>query len=67
MKRGFFVGFFLSFKRILRCNPYSAGGYDPVPEKKTAHKKSPKYQKDTANTETTEEEQTTQRANDDSV
>ena len=32
-KRGFFVGLILSVWRILRCNPYSAGGYDPVPEK----------------------------------
>ena len=32
-KRGFFVGFALSFYRILRCNPFSKGGYDPVPEK----------------------------------
>ena len=31
-KRGFFVGFALTVWRILRCNPYSAGGYDPVPE-----------------------------------
>ena len=42
-KRGFFVGSALTVWRILRCNPYSAGGYDPVPEK---HKKIPKYQKD---------------------
>lgn len=33
-KRGFFVGFGLTVWRILRCNPFCAGGYDPVPEKK---------------------------------
>lgn len=33
-KRGFFVGFALSFWRVLRCNPFSKGGYDPVPERK---------------------------------
>ena len=33
-KRGFFVGFGLTVWRILRCNPFSTGGYDPVPEKK---------------------------------
>ena len=32
-KRGFFVGFILTVYRILRCNPFSKGGYDPVPEK----------------------------------
>lgn len=32
-KRGFFVGFILSTWRILRCNPFSKGGYDPVPER----------------------------------
>lgn len=32
-KRGFFVGLLLSVYRVLRCNPFSAGGYDPVPEK----------------------------------
>ncbi len=29
--RGFFVGFFLSTRRILKCNPFFHGGYDPVP------------------------------------
>ena len=29
-KKGFFVGALLSVKRILRCNPFSKGGYDPV-------------------------------------
>ena len=32
-KRGFFIGFALTAWRILRCNPFSKGGYDPVPEK----------------------------------
>ena len=31
-KRGFFVGMILTVWRVLRCNPYCAGGYDPVPE-----------------------------------
>ncbi len=33
-KRGFFVGFALTVWRLLRCNPFCRGGYDPVPEKK---------------------------------
>lgn len=28
---GFFIGGFLGFWRILRCNPCSHGGKDPVP------------------------------------
>lgn len=32
--RGFFVGFGLTVWRILRCNPFCRGGYDPVPKKK---------------------------------
>ena len=40
-KRGFFVGLWLTVWRILRCNPFSVGGYDPVPEKKA--KRIPKY------------------------
>ncbi len=31
-KRGFIVGTILTVWRILRCNPFCAGGYDPVPE-----------------------------------
>ncbi len=30
-KYGPIKGSFLSIKRILRCNPFSKGGYDPVP------------------------------------
>lgn len=30
-KYGFFKGWFLSIKRILRCNPFGDSGYDPVP------------------------------------
>jgi len=30
-KYGVFKGSFLAVKRILRCNPFSKGGYDPVP------------------------------------
>jgi putative component of membrane protein insertase Oxa1/YidC/SpoIIIJ protein YidD len=31
-KHGIIMGFFLAFYRILRCNPFCKGGYDPVPE-----------------------------------
>ena len=31
---GAFKGSLLAAWRILRCNPFSAGGYDPVPPKK---------------------------------
>ena len=30
-KYGVFRGFWLSFKRIVRCNPWGGHGYDPVP------------------------------------
>lgn len=29
-KYGAIKGVFLGFKRILRCNPFSKGGYDPL-------------------------------------
>ena len=54
MKRGFFIGLWLTVRRILRCNPMGSFGYDPVPEKKTKENrgyrgyptKIPKYRKD---------------------
>ena len=34
-KHGAVKGGLLTIWRILRCNPFSKGGYDPVPEPKT--------------------------------
>lgn len=31
-RHGSIKGFYLSIKRIIRCNPFSKGGIDPVPE-----------------------------------
>jgi putative membrane protein insertion efficiency factor len=33
-RHGVIYGIYLSVGRILRCNPFNPGGYDPVPEKK---------------------------------
>ena len=30
---GLFKGLFMSFKRIIKCNPWGGNGYDPVPKK----------------------------------
>jgi putative membrane protein insertion efficiency factor len=30
-KYGLIKGLYLAIKRILRCNPFFSGGYDPVP------------------------------------
>lgn len=32
-KHGFFLGALMAIMRILRCNPFVHGGYDPVPDK----------------------------------
>ena len=31
IKHGALKGSWLSFKRVLRCNPWNPGGYDPAP------------------------------------
>ncbi len=36
---GVIHGCFLTVKRILRCNPFSKGGYDPVPPKRTTNRR----------------------------
>ena len=38
-KYGALKGSYLTTKRILRCNPFAKGGYDPVPEKKVKGQK----------------------------
>ena len=35
---GAFKGCFLGIKRVLKCNPFSKGGYDPVPKNKKENK-----------------------------
>ena len=34
-RRGVLVGGFLAAKRVISCNPFSRGGYDPVREART--------------------------------
>lgn len=38
LKHGFFYGVLLGIWRILRCNPFSKGGIDKVPDKKSVVK-----------------------------
>ena len=55
-KRGFFVGLALTLWRILRCNPFSKGGYDPVPERRRVKKTKRRENPCEAHTDTTEKE-----------
>ena len=50
-KRGFLVGLILTVGRLLRCNPFFKGGYDPVPEKGL---RNPKNKGNTGENETTD-------------
>lgn len=54
-KRGFFVGFILTVWRILRCNPFSKGGYDPVPEKGFRNRDTSKKNEESISTTENEE------------
>lgn len=47
-KRGFFAGLLLTVLRILRCNPFCRGGYDPVPDKGFRRYRPPKEQETSA-------------------
>lgn len=38
LKHGFLVGVLLGIRRILRCNPWTKGGFDKVPDKKSVLK-----------------------------
>ena len=51
-KFGAIRGTILASYRILRCNPFCRGGYDPVPDKFTFKRQELKYE------ETVEEEET---------
>ncbi|MCQ2455779.1 MAG: membrane protein insertion efficiency factor YidD [Clostridia bacterium] len=31
---GVIIGLFLAVRRVLRCNPFCRGGYDPVPKRR---------------------------------
>ena len=54
-KRGFFAGMVLSVGRILRCNPFFKGGYDPVPDKGFRRQKI-EWEQENKTTETIERE-----------
>ncbi|HCH74296.1 MAG TPA: membrane protein insertion efficiency factor YidD [Clostridiales bacterium] len=38
LKHGFIVGWALGIRRIFRCHPWTKGGFDKVPDKKSVIK-----------------------------
>ena len=56
-KFGAIRGTILATYRILRCNPFCRGGYDPVPDKFTFKRQELKYE------DTVEEEETGEESN----
>ena len=55
-KRGFFIGMILTVWRILRCNPFSKGGYDPVPERGLRNRNKSSQAENTTDTNEQEKE-----------
>lgn len=55
-KRGFIIGSILTAYRLLRCNPFCRGGYDPVPEKGLRNPKNAGTRDDEQNTDKTKQE-----------
>ena len=55
-KRGFFIGLILTLWRILRCNPFCKGGYDPVPEKGLRNPKNAGIRENGQNTDNEKQE-----------
>ena len=54
------VGLAMAFWRILRCNPFSKGGYDPVPLRKK-HRKAQDAAEDGASSEKEDGEESPQQ------
>lgn len=46
---GFICGLGLTVLRIIRCNPFGRGGYDPVPKRKRKNKNPKKQSKSEEN------------------